>query len=285
MANVAIVGAGKGGTSILKAFAGIAGINVVGICDVNPDAPGMKAARELGVRAFTDIEGIISQSDLDVIFEATGNEKVRQTIDEKKSDHTALIDSHAANIVMMLVESREEMINKLHVEAENLSRTAEKLAQTVAEVGATVQEVAASEVRIADQGAQLMESANIAQSHLGETGEVLDFIRTVAQQTKLLGLNAAIEAARAGEQGRGFAVVADEVRKLAEDSTASVERIAPVLDNIEKSMQTIIKGVAESGEITQRQAASTEEVSANIQRVQEMVDSLARLAKNLAEIS
>ena len=213
----------------------------------------------MGVRAFTELDGITNQTDLDVIFEATGNENVRKAIEEKKNADTALIDSHAANIVMMLVESREEMINKLHVEAENLSRTAERLAHTVAEVGATVQEVAASAVRIADQGAQLMESANIAQNHLGETGEVLDFIRTVAQQTKLLGLNAAIEAARAGEQGRGFAVVADEVRKLAEDSTASVERIAPVLGNIEKSMQTIIKGVAESENYPEA-GGSTQEV-------------------------
>ena len=285
MAKIAIVGAGKGGASILKALAGINGITVVGICDVNPDAPGIKAARELGIQTFTELDRVTSMSDLDVIFEATGNEKVKQAIEDKKSDFTALVESHAANIVMMLVESREEMIEKLHHEAEELSITAENLAQTVGEVGTIVQEVASSAVRIADQGANLMKSANEAQGHLGETGEVLDFIRTVARQTKLLGLNAAIEAARAGEQGRGFAVVADEVRKLAEDSTASVEKIAPVMGNIERSMQTIIKGVTEAGEITQKQAASTQEVSANIQQVQGMVESLAKLAKHLAELA
>lgn len=285
MAKIAIVGAGKGGASILKALAGISQIKVAGICDVNADAPGMKVARELGVSTFNELDKITSQSDLDVIFEATGNERVKAAIEQNKSDFTALVDSHAANIVMMLIDSREEMIHKLHKEAENLSKTAEMLAHTIEQVNATVQEVASSAVMIADRGANLMESANEARGHLGETGEVLNFIRTVAQQTKLLGLNAAIEAARAGEQGRGFTVVADEVRKLAENSTASVEKIAPVMGNIEKSMQTIIKGVAESGEITQRQAASTQEVSANIQQVEEMVDSLAKLAKNLAELA
>lgn len=77
-----------------------------------------------------------------------------------------------------------------------------------------------------------------------EIENMSNVISEIAEQINLLALNAAIEAARAGEQGRGFAVVAEEVRKLAEQSSSTVSKIKPVIDEVQSS----VKELAENAE-------------------------------------
>jgi len=284
MTTVAIIGAGQGGTSILNAFRGIGSIKILGICDINPNAPGILLARENGIPTYTDINNIFSLASLDVIIEATGNSKVQEIIANNKHPETRVVDSEGANLMMLLVNSREDMIRILHQEAEKLAQMSAELSETMNQVNQVVEEVASYATQIAAQGAGLMDSAQEAVAHLGETGEVLDFINNIAKQTKLLGLNAAIEAARSGEHGRGFAVVADEVRKLAENSTLSVNNISKILSDIEKSVQVITNGVNQSGQAVQKQAHLTEEALASVQRLQAMSQELSGLAQHLASL-
>jgi methyl-accepting chemotaxis protein len=176
------------------------------------------------------------------------------------------------------------MIGGVEVRAQELSEMADKLRGTLQQVSSTVQQVASSAEATAQRSGALMEMALDARQHLGETEEVLKFIRSVAQRTKLLGFNAAIEAARAGEHGRGFAVVANEVRKLAENSSSSVEKTAPVLHNISSSMKTITEGVEETGSVVQEQATATHEVARSIVGLEQMAHALTELAHKLTDL-
>lgn len=492
MTSIAIIGGGQGGTSILKAFSGIDKFRILGICDVNRNAPGLQLAREMSVPVYSDIDTILREPGLDVVIEATGSDKVINAIYEKKQDKTIVIDSHVANVLMTLTESHEEIVKKANSKKEafktsapfliktheggvvyfttdlerydfvmakdleipgvkvgerlledgfikkcirtkrevvglvdarnygialriwvipffddddpemvtgtygvfipkvhpvakafsvfapiviqsqpegaqvmmtdlekvthrlgsdkfdlkdiqvgtpvregdagwrvirqkstvihevnsrkygafriigiplfdeetgnvigtfgiatprmlahNLQDMASKLNSNAQEIASVMEEIAASASEININEGHLANSIKDVQDISGQINEILNFIRSVADQTKMLGLNAAIEAARAGEHGRGFGVVAEEIRKLSDQSKGTAEQIRKLTREIDDKVA--IAGEASLGSVkqSQEQAAATQEATASVMEMASLAEKLMELAKSI----
>lgn len=493
MTSIAIVGGGKGGSTILGAFYGIEEFKVLGLCDVNQDAPGMKLARELGVPTFQDLESLLKQPGLEIIIEATGSEKVREQVIKLKSPASTLIDSHVANVMMTFVEGHERVLKKARSKKEafrtsaafltktygkdgviyfttdtkkydfvnnhnftlagiaageplvsggrierciqtrqpvsetvpknvygttlnvwvvpifeddderlpvvgtygvfaprlhpvlkafdifapiiidsqpagawvgasdlekciaamnsdnfgvdvkigdpvqgvktamitiekkkrvqidlltkklgnirmisiplfdeetgdiegtfgitiprnlahDLLEMANKLNSSTSEMASVMQQIAASAGEINVTEGRLADLISAVRDNAASISEIVGFTKSVADQTKMLGLNAAIEAARAGEHGRGFGVVAEEIRKLSDESKQTADEIGKLIKEIDATVQGAVQASENTVKQSQEQAAATQEVTASVMEMAQMAEKLIYMAKTL----
>ncbi|MHB8072386.1 methyl-accepting chemotaxis protein [Desulfosporosinus fructosivorans] len=167
------------------------------------------------------------------------------------------------------------------VVAKNLREMAQTLEDGLSQISAAIEALSASANNIHANEQELNKTISEITTLSLEIDKVSSFIKEIAAETNMLGLNAAIEAARAGEAGRGFGVVAEEIRKLSEQSKSTVPRI-------QKLTNEIIGKVSESNQksqnsllSSQEQAAATQEITASIEEITSMSQILNEIALKL----
>lgn len=169
--------------------------------------------------------------------------------------------------------------------AKNLNRQREvynlanSLSASLNQVTDGISHVAAGVQNLVNSNKELLQYTDEAKKDTKNTDEVISFIKNVAGQTNLLGLNAAIEAARAGELGRGFSVVAEEIRKLSNSSNESISQINAILQRVQSQVTAIAQGINQANTVVEEQAAAIEEITASIQEL----NATAGILKNMAE--
>lgn len=166
-------------------------------------------------------------------------------------------------------------------EQEMLQEVANSLTSSMSTLAGTSEEISAQAQEIAAVTRELSQTAKESQGRVRESDQVLGFIRTIAGQTNLLGLNAAIEAARVGEQGRGFGVVAEEIRKLAASSGESVKKIENIIRDIKGDSNSTYEQLQHIDEAISQIADAITQLVSTVQQAGTVAGRLNRMAENL----
>ncbi len=151
----------------------------------------------------------------------------------------------------------------------------------IGEMASAMEEMAASASTVATNELQLHRNVQEVHALTEDINQVLGFIKQIANETKMLGLNAAIEAARAGDLGRGFGVVAQEIRKLSDESKDTVGKIHGLTDKIKEKVNETSRNSESSLRASEEQAAVAEEITANMESIARITDNLDKMAKNM----
>ncbi|MBP8185175.1 MAG: methyl-accepting chemotaxis protein [Pseudomonas sp.] len=164
---------------------------------------------------------------------------------------------HAANEVRQAEDQAEQGLQNIDSSLRQIDQLSNTIGQAVAVMHSLAQESA-------------------------QIGGVLEVIRSIAEQTNLLALNAAIEAARAGEQGRGFAVVADEVRLLAQRTQQSTAEIQTMIERLQSNSNAAVNVINASNDASQQTVEQARKAGESLSQIASSLRNLTSLNASIA---
>ena len=199
---------------------------------------------------------------------------------------TALQISTASEEILIVLQEQEGSATHQASGVEETQRTMETLLSSARKIADSTQTVFKSAEKTQANNRIVGDRIGELKAHTARIAEILEIIKSIADRSDLLALNASLEGMRAGEAGKGFTLVAAEMRRLAENIKDSIGDIKELVSDIRESSLASVMATEEGSHlseqttetalkislITQQQQSGTEQVTQSMEELSHLIN-------------
>ncbi|MCS6836251.1 MAG: methyl-accepting chemotaxis protein [Anaerolineae bacterium] len=210
-----------------------------------------------------------------------------RALDRLEADTQAILEATARQIQMAneqdaVVTETTATVNEVRATVTETAERAQSVAET-AQLSVSISKSGLEAVSETISGMDLIrrkvediaDNILVLSEHTQQIGEIIAAVNALADQSRMLALNASVEAARAGEEGKGFAVVALEVRNLADQNRDATVQVREILGEIQRATNSAVM-------VTEEGSKGVDSGQTLVNKAGESINELARAIEDAA---
>lgn len=179
-----------------------------------------------------------------------------------------------------ILDITDEKVNRMRFQ-EELAPKIEQLRDGIDSIAGTIGTATKQMNEVAERQTEVTASANEISKSVSASVGIINSIKTIADKTNLLSINAGVEAAHAGEAGKGFAVVAGEVKTLASSTKDTTDKIAGLLGSMNASVQDMLTKIEQTSENVTQENTEMAQIDETVEKLHRLADDIGAIVMTL----